>query len=413
MAIAPRMGIPAGEFPSGIGGPQRRQPVFDGSGTPIYRLPPNELHAGSEDRTSLMAVDWGVTALNCDAAHKVTRGEGVKVCIADTGTDPLHPDLREAFEKDSDHKSFVRGESYNDGNGHGTHCGGRAFGRGTENGVAPGASGMTAKVLSNRGSGGVDGIADGIRWAVDNGAGVISMSLGSNAEDSWIPPALEYAEKNGVIVVAAAGNDGPNEGTQDYPGSYPQCVCVGALDVGMSIARFSSRGPALFVAAPGVNIRSQYPGGRYATMSGTSMATPHVAGLAALWLSVNKSLPKDATRPAKFRQALKDACKDLGVPGRDTAYGWGFPDAAKLVAGGQVPPPPPPPPPGGSLLFPVETAAAVKVLRDAGYTVTKAAESDLVAVVSNKLVSPPSAMGRDELISLIVRIILEYLKNKA
>jgi len=315
---------------------------------PVIVLPPDELRPSRVYRVEADGVDWGVGKLNAPAAHLVTKGKGVKVAVLDTGVDPSHPDLAAAIAGPDDLKNFTGSRfGVTDRQGHGTHCCGRVLARGVNYGVAPEAGLIAGKVLGDDGSGTVDGIAAGIRWAAkDRGADVISMSLGGGGRDSYLPPALAEAEALGVIVVAAAGNDGPAEGTVGYPGGYAQCVAVGATDIADAIARFSSRGPALFVAAPGKDIRSQYPGGQYATMSGTSMATPHVAGLAALWVAAHPEIPKK-DRPAAFRAALKAACKDLGPVGRDAAFGWGLPDAAKLVAAGGTVPPPPPPPPGG------------------------------------------------------------------
>lgn len=306
---------------------------------PVYRLPPDELVPSGRLRVAADGPDWGVVKLNVAAAHKTTRGGGVKVCVLDTGLDYTHPDFGGVPQQRL--KSFVPGQSASDVQGHGTHCMGRVAARGVNYGVAPEAEIWAGKVLGNDGSGAVTWIAKGIDWATESGVDVISMSLGGNAGDSYMPPALARAEAAGVIVVAAAGNDGPNPNTVDYPGGYKECVCVAAVDSGLNVARFSSRGPQVFAASPGVDVVSQYPGGRQAPMSGTSMATPHEAGLAALWVAANPQVPKK-DRPAAYRKARQAAAIDLGPAGRDTAYGWGFVDAAKLVQGGTTPPPPPP-----------------------------------------------------------------------
>jgi subtilisin len=313
---------------------------------PVIVLPPDE-RVPQSVFLAAESLDWGVKRLNVIEAHKTTRGKGVRVAVLDTGVDTAHPDLAFAFTDPADCKDFTGSRSgWKDVQGHGTHCMGRVLARGLNHGVAIDATGINGKVLSDSGSGGVDGIAAGIRWAAkDRSADVISMSLGGPSRDSWIPPALKEAEALGVIVIAAAGNDGPGSNTVGYPGGYAECVAVGATDIADGIASFSSRGAALFTAAPGKDIRSQYPGGRYATMSGTSMATPHVAGLAALWIAAHPEIPKK-DRPAAFRAALRAACKDLGPTGRDAAYGWGLPDAAKLVVT-TAPDPVPVPPPGG------------------------------------------------------------------
>ena len=306
---------------------------------PVFSLPPNELHPGSLGRIKSVAQDWGTVKLKCPDAWKTATGKGVKVFVLDTGVDANHPDLKDNIDvkllKDFSGSRF----GAIDRQGHGTHC------SGTIAEVAPDCVIGHAKVLGDNGSGGVDNIAAGINWAVANGADVISMSLGGPGADSYIPPALDRALAAGVLVIVAAGNEGPNENTVGYPGAYPQSLAVAAVDENLTVARFSSRGRNVFVAAPGVNVRSTYPGGQYATMSGTSMATPHVAGLAALWVEANRDKLPKANRPDRFRKELVAACRDHGAGGWDTAYGNGFPDAVKLVGEKAVQPPPPPPPP--------------------------------------------------------------------
>ncbi|HUR52941.1 MAG TPA: S8 family peptidase [Gemmataceae bacterium] len=315
------------------------QPPPPGAEPPVVVLPPDEREPLKIFRIEADGLDWGVGKLNCVEAHKTTKGKGVRVANLDTGVDASHPDLKDAIADAADLKNFTSSRlGFLDKQGHGTHTIGRMLARGPNHGVAPEAALIVGKVLGDDGSGSVTWIAAGIRWAdVERNADVISLSLGGPSADSYIPKAAMEAESHGVILIAAAGNEGPNPNTVGYPGGYNQFVAVGATDINNAVARFSSRGPAVFVSAPGVNIRSQYPGGQYATMSGTSMACPHVAGLAALWVAANPDVPKKE-RPAKFRAALQAACADLGPVGRDTAYGWGFPDAAKLVI--QVAPPP-------------------------------------------------------------------------
>lgn len=311
---------------------------------PVYRVPPGELvpHAmevcGAQvaERT-----DWGVKLLGAPAAWTTTRGKGVRVAVLDTGIDATHPDLRDGIAAVKDFTASHSGPA--DVQGHGTHCAGvigaRANGFGVV-GIAPEASILAGKVLGDDGSGGTAGIAQGIDWAAGQGADVISMSLGGPADTGDIHAAVTRAVAKGVIVVAAAGNDGP-KGAVGYPGGLPDCVCVAAVDQGKAVAPFSSRGANVFVAAPGVNVLSTYPGSRLATMSGTSMATPHVAGLAALWCAANPAVAK-AARPAAFKAALRAASADLPPPGRDAQSGFGFPSAVALVTKPKADEPPAP-----------------------------------------------------------------------
>ncbi|MER5755368.1 S8 family serine peptidase [Streptomyces sp. NPDC002088] len=229
-------------------------------------------------------------------------GEGVDVAVLDTGYDPDHPDLKDAVE-DSD--SFVPGEDVTDRHGHGTHvastiAGSGAASDGKEKGVAPGVDLHIGKVLSDEGYGYDSWILAGMEWAArDEHARVISMSLGEsrNADgETVLAQAVdELSAETGALFTIAAGNDGPYTQTVRSPGTADAALTVGAVDSTDAIAEFSSRGPRYGddalkpeITAPGVGIlaaRSQYAAegtGSYLSMSGTSMATPHVAGAAAL-----------------------------------------------------------------------------------------------------------------------------------
>jgi subtilisin family serine protease len=149
----------------------------------------------------------------------------------------------------------------------------------------------------------------------------------------------------GVWVVAAAGNEGPGEGTVGFPGGFSECLCVAALDQNLAVASFSSRGPAVDTANPGVSILSTYPGGRYARMSGTSMATPYFAGVLALYLDFLRRNQKPKPNLTQVLEILGATSKDLGARGKDTAYGYGLPQIIKMFDAVTPPPPPPPPPP--------------------------------------------------------------------
>lgn len=229
-------------------------------------------------------------------------GDGVDVAVLDTGYDPGHPDLKGAVE-DSD--SFVPGEDVTDRNGHGTHvastiAGSGAASEGKEKGVAPGVDLHVGKVLDNAGSGYDSWIVAGMEWAArDVHARVVSMSLGSNAsadgETLLARSVNALSSETGALFTIAAGNSGPEAQTVRSPGTADSALTVGAVDSADAVADFSSRGPRYGddalkpeITAPGVGIlaaRSQYAptgSGSYLTLSGTSMATPHVAGVAAL-----------------------------------------------------------------------------------------------------------------------------------
>lgn len=306
---------------------------------PIFRLPPFTL---DEVFTTLsQAVDWGHGAIGIPDAWKRSRGAGCLVAVLDTGCQNNHPDLAGQVVLAKDFTGS--GSGHDDRAGHGTHCSGIIAAIDNDTGVvgvAPECKLAIGKVLGDSGSGGSSGIAAGIRWAMLNGAHVISMSLGSPSPDQQIHTAIREAVEKGIIVIAAAGNEGPGNGTVGYPGGHPECVCVGAFDANGKIANFSSRGGQLDVAGPGVNVLSTIPGSRYAKMSGTSMATPYVAGVAALVVSACLKAGRPAPRPAEFKAMLRGASIDAGTAGRDSAFGWGLVDPAFLIDNTGPKPPP-------------------------------------------------------------------------
>jgi subtilisin len=191
-------------------------------------------------------------------------------------------------------------------------------------GVAPKANLIIGKVLGDNGSGSSKGIAEGVRWATEQKANVISMSLGGSAPALATKSAIKDAVAQGILVVCAAGNEGPREGTVGYPGGYVESICVGAVDQTLTAANFSSRGPALDVVTPGVDILSTYPGGRYSKLSGTSMACPYVSGCLALYLSYLKKLGLPFPNYEEVLEIIRVTARELGMPGKDNTYGFGF-----------------------------------------------------------------------------------------
>lgn len=286
----------------------------------MYHLPPYFVTDLALEET----VDWGVRFCGVGNAWAKTKGRGVKVAVLDTGVDAKHEDLSGQIDELRD----FTGSGEEDRNGHGTHvCGiiaAKANGVGVV-GVAPESRLVVGKVLGNDGAGSSEWIARGIEWAASAGAKIISMSLGSSSRDSRIHDAIKAVVSSGVIVVAAAGNSGP--GTVNYPGAYPEVVCVGAIDALGRVAGFSSTNQEVDVVGPGVNVYSTIPGNRYAKMSGTSMATPFVAGVLALMVSEAPVKPHDVLRMLSWSSA------DAGKSGFDPEYGWGIIHASALVSG--------------------------------------------------------------------------------
>lgn len=258
--------------------------------------------------------------VNSPSAWDVTLGSpSVVIAIVDTGIDMLHPDLQGKIVAGFD---FVNNDSdASDDHGHGTHCGGIAAANGNDNigvcGMAPNCSLMPVKVLDANGSGYLSAVANGITWAVDHGAKVVSMSLGGSSGTTTLQQAVDYAWSNGAVVVAAAGNDGDTRA--HYPGYYANCIAVASSDQNDLRSSFSTYGSWVDVAAPGSGILSSVPGGGYEYWSGTSMATPAVAGLAGLLFS---HLGAQTTNVI-VRQRIEANCDPVGnwvVKGRINSY---------------------------------------------------------------------------------------------
>lgn len=242
---------------------------------------------------------WGVPYIHSEKAHeRGYKGQGIIVAVVDTGVDTTHTGFASGQILVDQAKSFVSGENHlTDGNGHGTHCSGTVAS--SAYGVAPEAKIIPVKVLSSAGSGTWTGVMQGVEYVFkETDANVISMSLGGGASTSGnvVETAVSNAISAGIVCVIAAGNSGPGTKTIGTPGVVKEAITVGAISSNGVIASFSSRGPSVYneskpeIVAPGVSITSLWKGGSTNTISGTSMATPHVAGLVALILSKNKSL---------------------------------------------------------------------------------------------------------------------------
>ena len=220
--------------------------------------------------------------------------------------------------------------------GHGTHVAGTVGGNGaggTTTGVAPNVSLLIAKVCGSGGWCINSDIVDAIQWSVENDADIISMSLGDTSRSIPISLAVNYAVSMGVVVIAAAGNEGLGAGTINYPGGEKNVIAVGAVDGSDIIASFSSRGPVTVdgevltkpdVSAPGVNTISLYYLLRYSDILivGTSMATPHVSGAAALLLQAARQLGTTLS-PLQVKNMLENSSVDRGTAGKDNSYGAG------------------------------------------------------------------------------------------
>lgn len=317
---------------------------------PIYTLPPMEREPEVTLAAHMLAEsrDWSHENLRIADLHaKGYLGAGATVAILDTGIDVRHPDLEPAME--GLHRDFTGSPAgHMDRQGHGTHCAGivgaRSNGDGTI-GIAPKCKIFAVKVLNDQGSGASSWIAAGIRYAASVGADVISMSLGGPGQDPATRSAIQEVTQRGVLVICAAGNDGGP--SWDYPGAYPESLSVAATDRNNQRASFSTINSQVDVGAPGVSILSTLPNGRYGTMSGTSMACPCVAGVAALVVGAAKAAGKKPPTQSEFLAALARTSNDIAPPGKDDRTGTGLIDPAKLIedlVGKPVSPPPQPDP---------------------------------------------------------------------
>ncbi len=237
------------------------------------------------------------------------KDDQVLVAVLDTGVQVSHPDLQQRIEgcQDFTHKSGTKDNECEDVNGHGTHVAGIIAADGGKDGLGmigmePSAKLLVLKVCDETGLCWADDVASAIRSAAEDGAQIITVSVGSDSESALVRDAVEMASKKGALIVAAAGNDGSYSGSLDYPANYAGTVSVGAVDSFGSVPDWSSRGNNsstklgirengdLDFAAPGVDVESTWNNGGYAVLSGTSMAAPHIAGLASrLWDSKAKN----------------------------------------------------------------------------------------------------------------------------
>ncbi|NGM88636.1 S8 family serine peptidase [Parapusillimonas sp. SGNA-6] len=273
---------------------------------------------------------WGIQATKADVS--TWTGKGIRLAVLDTGIDLQHPDFagRRIVSR-----SFVDGEDVQDGNGHGTHCAGIACGPRApavppRYGVAGEAELHVGKVLSNAGAGADGSVLEGINWAIEQQCAVVSMSLGSTAGPDE-PYSLIFEEvarralAAGTVLIAAAGNDSQRPefiAPVSHPANCPSIFAVGAVDSSLQVAPFScgglvEEGGQVDLAAPGVNIRSSWPGEeQYHSISGTSMATPFVAGIAALYAQAESQ----ARGRALLNLVVQNA-RRLSQPSRDVGAG--------------------------------------------------------------------------------------------
>jgi thermitase len=307
-------------------------------------------HAYTATNDPSLSQQWGMSKIQASnsggqSAWDITTGSSsVKIAILDTGINQTHEDLA---SKIVTNQNFTGSPTAEDNYGHGTHVAGIAAAI-TNNstgvaGVGYNSALMNVKVLDDTGSGAYSWIANGIIWATDNGANVINMSLGGSSGSSTLQNAVDYATSHGVVVVAAAGNSGSS--SPSYPAYYSNTIAVAATDSNDAKASWSNYGSWVDVAAPGVDIFSTMPNHvnqigltNYGSLSGTSMATPHVAGLAALVWATGICSTNTCVRSQIENNADS-------ISGTGSYWTYGRINAYRSVGGGISPSPGPTPSP--------------------------------------------------------------------
>jgi type VII secretion-associated serine protease mycosin len=279
-------------------------------------------HVDAASNDPLLAQQWGIFATGADRVWSITTGKGVTVAVVDSGSGP-HPDLTDNLLPG---RSFFGSVEAPDGNDidtsdHGSHVAGiiaAAANNGIGgSGVAPNAKILPIKVLDQAGQGDARDVAAGVRFAADNGAKVINLSLGGATESSSLTQAIQYANDKGALVIAAAGNGGATDKPK-WPASLDLTIAVTAIDSANNVTSFDQRGDYIDIAAPGANILSTAKGD-YVALSGTSMAAGFVAGAAALLFAAEPRVSN-----AQVRDILLRTATDIGDPGRDVTFGAGL-----------------------------------------------------------------------------------------
>lgn len=267
-----------------------------------------------EENEEIKEVPKGVELIQAPKLWNETKGKGIKVAVLDTGCETAHPDLKDRIIGGRNFTDDDRSnpEIYTDYNGHGTHVAGTIAAQENEAGVigvAPEAGLLIVKVLNKAGSGKYDWIIKGIHYAIEQKADIISMSLGGPTDVPELHEAIKTAVNNNILVVCAAGNEGDGDDSTNefaYPGAYNEVISVGAINLERGSSEFTNSHNEIDLVAPGEGITSTYLNGKYATLSGTSMAAPHVSGaLALIKTYANLHFERLLSEPELYAQLIK------------------------------------------------------------------------------------------------------------
>jgi major intracellular serine protease len=275
-------------------------------------------------------IPYGIVQLKApEIWEQGEKGEGIVVAILDTGIDLGHPDLRDKIAGGIN--CVDKGATVDDDNGHGTHV------AGIISGVAPEAKLLICKVLDGKGSGSYHSIIQGIKyasqWRGSKGerVRVINMSLGGSYNDPKMYKAILEAAAEGILIAVASGNEGdanPETFEYGYPALYQECITVAACDENMKLAGFSNEHLQVDIIAAGVNVKSTYPKSKYAVLSGTSMATPHIAGALALVIKIGEKQFRRSMEQSEIYALLVKCCCSLGY--QKSSEGNGIPELSKI-----------------------------------------------------------------------------------
>ncbi|MCS6889588.1 MAG: S8 family peptidase, partial [Chloroflexus sp.] len=286
----------------------------------IYAVPDYERAIMRTPNDPLLSQQWALGTMAAYNAWDITTGGPIVVAVIDTGVDAGHPDLSGRVL--GGFNTITGNTNTNDDNGHGTAVAGLIAAAGDNGtgiaGICWGCQILPVKACLSNGRCRDSSVISAIRWAADNGARIINLSLGGALSSPALQDAVRYATERGVLIVAASGNERAEGNAPNYPAAYPETIAVGATGYSDEVTSFSNTGDYLDLVAPGVDITTTLPGNGYATATGTSFASPFVAGAAALVMTVRPDLSSN-----DVRCVLAISADDRGAPGHDGEYGYG------------------------------------------------------------------------------------------
>ncbi len=286
----------------------------------IYAVPDYERTVSRTPNDVLLAQQWSLGTMGVYDAWEITTGSPLPIAVIDTGVDAGHPELSGRVL--GGFNAITGSTDASDDNGHGTAVAGLIAAAG-DNGE--GIAGLCwscliipVKACLSNGRCRDSSVISAIRWAIDNGARIINLSLGGSFDSPALRDAVRYASERGVLVVAASGNERADGNSPNYPAAYPETIAVGATGYNDEVTSFSNTGNFIDLVAPGIDIATTLPNNRYAIVTGTSFAGPLVVGAAALVMAIRPDLSHN-----DVRCILAISADDRGPPGRDDEYGYG------------------------------------------------------------------------------------------